>query len=95
MTTISKEGPLEAPDKEAAVQRNPHEDFASIQASRAPYNHSDTWQYLKTPNPEWKIGNGAHNEEWKKHEKLAIDPNDPRRQCEILLMLGGTQGDWS
>lgn len=75
--------PHEAPDKEAAVKRNPHKDFAAVEASRDPYNQSDAWQYLKSPNPAWKIGDGANDNNWEKFEKIAIDPQDPGRESRF------------
>lgn len=85
MSTVTQDVPLEAPDKEAAVKRNPHKDFASVQASRESYNQEDSWQYLQSPNTEWKIGDGANNTEWKKHEMVSIDPYDPKRECQYDL----------
>jgi hypothetical protein len=79
MATIAQDMPLEAPDKEAAIKRNPHADFASVEASREQYNLGDSWKYLKSPNPAWKIGDGANNDDWKKHKMVSIDPNDPVR----------------
>lgn len=76
---------LEAPDKEAAVKRNPHKDFGSVQASREPYDQEDFWEYLKSPNTQWKIGDGANTMDWKKHEKISVDPNDPGRQSQYYI----------
>lgn len=81
--------PLEAFDKESAIQRNPHSDFESVQASRASYNHAQTWHYLKSPNPTWKIGDGANEDDWKKHGKISIDPKDPKRTCMYYVWSFG------
>ena len=45
---------------EKQLQRNPHPDFKKVEASRPPYNSSD-FRYTKTPNPNWKFGDGANH----------------------------------
>lgn len=75
---------IEAPDKEASLNRNPHADFAAVQAARPAYNYSDSCIFLKTPNPSWKVGDGASNDLWKEKDMVAIDPSDPKRQCTYI-----------
>jgi flavin reductase (DIM6/NTAB) family NADH-FMN oxidoreductase RutF len=71
--------PVEAYDKEALVQRNPHADFPAIQNSRPNFDSSQYWNFSKTPNPNWQPGDGASSDDWKLHSLLPIDPEDPAR----------------
>lgn len=41
--------PIEAPDKEALVNRNPHRNFAAVEASRPDYDPSGSWNPTKAP----------------------------------------------
>jgi hypothetical protein len=45
--------PIEAPYSEAHKNRNPHPNFALVEASRDPYPKAKSWTYTKTPNPQW------------------------------------------
>ncbi|KAK3723761.1 hypothetical protein LTR37_001642 [Vermiconidia calcicola] len=84
--------PIEAPDHEASINRNPHRDFAAVEASRPDYDRSNVWTPTKTPHPEWKFGDGAANDDWKKHEVLDIDPNEPGRPANLnyKVMISST-----
>jgi hypothetical protein len=42
-----------------------------------------TWHLTQTQNPEWKIGDGANNMEWKEHKTVELDPNDKTRVKSI------------
>ncbi|OCT44046.1 hypothetical protein CLCR_00119 [Cladophialophora carrionii] len=87
---------LEAFDKEALVQRNPHADFAAVQASRPDYDQRRTWTCTKTPSPGWQPGDGASKADdgtaWRKHALLAIDPDSPDRtpNQNYKLMISST-----
>lgn len=37
------------------------------------------WHLTQTQKPEWKVGEGALNDEWKKHKTVELDPNDTNR----------------
>ncbi|KAI1340158.1 hypothetical protein F5Y15DRAFT_423180 [Xylariaceae sp. FL0016] len=84
--------PLEAPDKEAQIKRNPHADFAAVEASRPDFDHTKEWKFSKTPNPGWKVGDGASNDEWKKHKFVSIDPYEEGRDLVLnyKLMISAT-----
>lgn len=86
------EAPVEAPDKEALVQRNPHGDFSAIEASRPDYDISSRWTPTKTPNPNWTYGDGANNNEWQKHSSIEIDPDEATRPSNLnyKLMISST-----
>jgi hypothetical protein len=45
--------PIEAPYTEANKNRNPHPNFALVEASRDSYPKAKSWTYTKTPNPQW------------------------------------------
>ncbi|CAK7896246.1 hypothetical protein CAAN1_12S00914 [[Candida] anglica] len=50
-----------------------HGDFNKIQSERVPFSETD-WVTTQIPNKDWIPGTGAHNDEWKSHKKVAIDP---------------------
>ncbi|KAI0125518.1 hypothetical protein BJ170DRAFT_631459 [Xylariales sp. AK1849] len=79
--------PLEGPDKEAEIKRNPHADFAAVEASRAPYNASAQWEMTKTPDTHWNIGDGASTNACKNRKFLAIDPHEDGRAVVLNYKL--------
>ncbi|KAH9885727.1 hypothetical protein F4778DRAFT_501903 [Xylariomycetidae sp. FL2044] len=92
MVDVIEPEPLEAPDKEAEIKRNPHTDFEAVEASRPPFDHANNWKYSKTPNPTWQAGDGASNDEWKSHKFLTIDPYQEGRDIvkNYKLMISAT-----
>lgn len=70
---------MEAPDKEASIGRNPHRDFAAVEASRRPFDFSKRFEYSQTPYTTWKVGGGASQEFWKKRPSVSFGPDDPGR----------------
>jgi len=84
--------PVEAPDKEALVNRNPHADFSAVEATRSDYDSSCHWTTTKTPNPKWTYGDGANNDEWQDHSLIEIDPDEPGRPSNhnYKLMISST-----
>jgi len=42
------------------MQRNPHPDFKSTEASRAPFETTAQFHFTQTPQPDWKPGQGAN-----------------------------------
>ncbi|KAF2104056.1 hypothetical protein NA57DRAFT_50904 [Rhizodiscina lignyota] len=78
-SSIQPTDPVEAFDKEALIKRNPHADWAAVEASREEYDSSKTYKYSKSPNPQWQPGDGASNDEWKQHKMVSINPQDPSR----------------
>lgn len=79
--------PIEAPDKEALVNRNPHRNFAAVQAARPDYDATSTWTPSKTPRPDWKYGDGANNKDWQNHDSIEIDPDEPGRTSNLNYKL--------
>lgn len=71
--------PVEALDKEALVQRNPHRNFAAVEASRPDYDPSTVWTASKTPCPGWQAGSGANSHDWASHATITIDPYEDGR----------------
>jgi flavin reductase (DIM6/NTAB) family NADH-FMN oxidoreductase RutF len=92
MMAVQQEIVVEAPDKEALVYRNPHADFATVEASRLDYDSSRHWRMTKTPNPSWRFGDGANNNAWKQHNSTAIDPDELDRTSNLnyKLMISST-----
>jgi flavin reductase (DIM6/NTAB) family NADH-FMN oxidoreductase RutF len=64
-------------DAESAVKRNPHGDFAQVQASRPDWDETRSLQFSKTRNPTWTYGSGATKKSDAAH--VAIDPYAPGR----------------
>jgi hypothetical protein len=84
--------PVEAPDKEADIQRNPHGNWEAVQASRPDFDSSLVWAVSKTPVPEWKAGQGATSEKWKKRRRISIAPYEDGRSTvqNYKLMISTT-----
>ncbi|KAH8883613.1 hypothetical protein GQ53DRAFT_771581 [Thozetella sp. PMI_491] len=87
MTTVKSDLPVEAFDKEALVQRNPHTDFAATEASRPDYSQEMSWTLSKTPAPKWQAGEGAIDEHWKDQKFVTIDPFEPGRPSNLNYKL--------
>lgn len=92
MMVVQQESVIEAADKEALVNRNPHLDFATVEASRPDYDSSSHWRMTKTPNPSWAFGDGANNNAWQHHNSTDIDPDEPGRTSNLnyKLMISST-----
>ena len=86
------EAPIEAYDKEALVQRNPHADFGEVEAKRPDYDPTSFWIPTKTPKPSWKPGEGASMNIWEGKQMVAIDPYEPNRttNSNYKLMISTT-----
>lgn len=84
--------PVEAPDKEALVNRNPHPDFSAVEASRPDYDTSRQYTSTKTPNPKWTYGDGANDPSWRDQTSTEIDPDEPTRPSNLnyKLMISST-----
>ena len=84
--------PIEAPYTEAHKNRNPHPNFALVEASRDPYPKTKSWTYTKTPNPQWSWGGGASDPFWQNQPFTSIDPNEPGRASNLnyKLMISST-----
>lgn len=61
-------------DNEKQVQRNPHPDFKSVEATRPDWEDKPI-AWSKTKNPDWKLGDGPNDGgESLKKEHIEIDP---------------------
>ena len=49
-----------------------------MEAEREKYEDV-TWHLTQTQKPDWKVGEGANNTEWKQHKTVELDPNDKNR----------------
>lgn len=79
-------------DGEKHVQRNPHPDFDKIQASRPAWEEHRDWQFTKTRNPGWKLGDGANDGgESLRKEHVEIDPYEQGRPAvfNYKLLISG------
>ena len=79
-------------DQERNVKRNPHPDFQKVQASRPDWTEKSDWQFTKTKQPGWKLGQGANDggeSLQKKH--VEIDPYDKGRPAvfNYKLLISG------
>ena len=62
-------------DAEKTVGRNPHPDFAKVEASRPDWRTEREWNFTKTKDPNWKYGQGGNDGgESLKKEHVEIDP---------------------
>lgn len=62
-------------DSEKSVQRNPHPDFSKVQASRPDWKTELEWDFTKTKDPNWKLGQGGNDGgESLKKKHVEIDP---------------------
>ncbi|KAF2261767.1 flavo protein-like protein oxygenase [Lojkania enalia] len=48
-------------DAESTIQRNPHKDFKSVEASRPPFNPTSHLHFIQAPQPNWTPGSGPNN----------------------------------
>lgn len=69
------------------IKQNPHQDWENVQESRPDYNPTVQWSATKTPNPGWKIGDGANNDEWKKKNMLHVDPKARDRMFKHISYI--------
>lgn len=79
-------------DSEKHVQRNPHPDFAKVQASRPDWNGDRKWNITKTKEPNWKLGRGGNDggESLKKNH-VEINPYEEGRPAvsNYKLLISG------
>ncbi len=79
-------------DGEKHVQRNPHPDFGKVQASRPAWEEHPEWQFTKTRNPDWKLGDGANDGgESLRKDHVEIDPYEEGRPAvfNYKLLISG------
>lgn len=85
--------PVEAFDKEALVNRNPHPDFNLVQSQRPDFEAA-TPDFVRTkcPNPDWRPGDGANDDSWRTKEVVSIDPFEEGRPetLNYKLMISAT-----
>lgn len=75
-------------DAEKRVGRNPHPDFAKVQASRPDWAEDSQWHYTKVRAPEWKLGQGANDGgESLKKKHIEIDPYEEGRPSVLNYKL--------
>ena len=67
-------------DAESTIKRNPHPDFAKVQASRPDFDHQHNWSFSKTPHPDWKYGSGGTDKASLSKKHISIDPYGEGRQ---------------
>lgn len=84
-----KESYEQRADAEKSVNRNPHGDFRKVQASRPDFDHSlDGFNFTKTPNPDWQLGDGANDGgKWKEKKHIQIDPYEEGRPAVFNYKL--------
>ncbi|KAK5196141.1 hypothetical protein LTR99_008050 [Exophiala xenobiotica] len=61
------------------VLKSKHGDFSKIQASRPDFNHSLPVEVAKSPDPNWKYGEGVNNKSGDDLQHAEIDPYSPDR----------------
>lgn len=48
--------------------------FKEVEKLREEFDPTETFRLTQSPNPNWRVGQGANNDDWEKHQKLPIDP---------------------
>lgn len=78
-------------DAEAQIKRNPHPDFKKVEASRPDFDQNQSVQFSKTPQPDWKPGQGANNPSGLSKKHREIDPNAEGRPAvhNYKLLISG------
>ena len=79
-------------DQEKEVKRNPHPDFKGVEASRPDWTPISEWNYTKTKEPDWKLGQGANDGgESVKKQHVEIDPYEKGRPAvfNYKLLISG------
>lgn len=76
---MTQDKQIEAPNPEPQIQRNPHADFAIVEKTRPIFNNDTGVEFTKTPNPSWRAGDGASDEDWQSHKSITIDPYEEGR----------------
>jgi hypothetical protein len=75
-------------DAEAAIKRNPHPDFKKVEDSRPTWSEEAAWNFSKTRNPDWKLGDGGNdNGESLKKSHVEIDPYEEGRPATFNYKL--------
>ncbi|KAK9458549.1 flavoprotein oxygenase [Lipomyces oligophaga] len=76
-------------NREAKLKRNPHGDFNQVQKDRPAFETDSSWHYTRTVDIDWIPGTGANDDDWKNHEKVAVDPyqagRDPFDNYKLLI----------
>jgi flavin reductase (DIM6/NTAB) family NADH-FMN oxidoreductase RutF len=88
--------PNNAREAEAAMKRQNHDNFKDIEASRAPFDDNASYHTTRTPNPDWRLGNGANYIQAQASPSatmashLAVNPFDPSRSMldNYKLLIG-------
>lgn len=76
---------------ESSIQRNPHQDFSKIEATRPDYEKKE-WRFTKTVNPNWTYGSGGNDGGASLEEThIDIDPYADGRQAaqNYKLLISG------
>ena len=74
------------------IGRNPHPDFAKVQASRPDWREERSWNFTKTLNPDWQLGDGASDGgESLRKQHIEIDPYEEGRPAvfNYKLLISG------
>lgn len=66
-------------DAEQMVRRNPHPDFAKVQASRPDWDSERSWAFSKTKDPAWTYGSGANDKSGLAKQHVGIEPYEEGR----------------
>lgn len=75
-------------DSEKTIQRNPHADFAKVQASRPDWPEYTERRFTKTKDPSWKPGQGGNDGgESLKKDHVEIDPYEEGRPAAFNYKL--------
>ena len=81
MSDASKNNP------ENHINRNPHGDFKTVEASRPDWDKTKEFAYSKTPAPNWSFGDGANDKTFANIPHIEIDPHAEGRPAVFNYKL--------
>ena len=66
-----------------------HPEFKELEKKRPDFDSEKRFVVSKSPNTNWKLGDGAHDDEWKKYKKMSVsaysDTRPPINNYKLLV----------
>ena len=72
---------------EKLINRNPHGDFKTVEASRPKWDATKSFDYSQTPKPDWAFGSGANDKSSIDIPHVEIDPHAEGRPAVFNYKL--------
>ncbi|CAN3372772.1 hypothetical protein DIURU_004739 [Diutina rugosa] len=71
------------------LSRMTYSEFKASVAHRPEFDPTATFGLTKVPNPQWKLGQGANSDEWKRHKKVELDPAERAGPENYKTLISG------